>query len=213
MIRRHNLTEDGLTGLELVILVAVLIAGAALLLVHISGGAPSLSRTFPGGLLAESMYVSGDNIQTVGSMYGFSMVSTTSGTPRIVVVHADPDRLGAVRMVISLFIGDTGAIDMERMQVQWSRINRSEILTRSTDPTLVCPNWTVSNKFNMLPGRTADSDNWLEPNEQFELTICPSEGARTYEKFSLTLHPDGSAVPLIVTRTVPAGIQPVMNLG
>jgi hypothetical protein len=213
MIRRRGLTENGFTGLELLILVIVMITGAAFLLVYTSGEAPDLSRTFPGGLVAESMYMSGDNIHTVGNVYGFSMVSTTSGTPRIVMVHEDPDKLGAVRMAVSLSIGDTGAIDMDRVQVQWAGNASPENIVRSADPTIVCPNWTISNKYNLLPGRTADSDDWLEPNEQFELTLCPSEGARPYEKFSLILQPDGIAMPLTITRRAPAGIQPIMNLG
>lgn len=213
MIRHHGLTGDGFTGLELVILVFVMIAGAALLLVHTSGGAPDLSRTFPGGLVAESMYMSGDNIHTVGNVYGFPMVSHTSGTPRIVTVHEDPGRLGVARMAISLSLGDTGAIDMDRLQVQVACAGRSERIMQSAVPTLICPNWTISGKYNLLPGRTADSDNWLEPGEQFELTLCPSEGARPYESFTLTFQPDGVAMPLSITRTVPPRIEPVMNLG
>jgi hypothetical protein len=53
----------------------------------------------------------------------------------------------------------------------------------------------------------------LEPNEQFELTLCPSAGTLPYGTFSLNLHPFGTAMPLTVTRTAPARIQPVMNLG
>lgn len=213
MIQRQGLTENGLTGLELVILLIVLIAGAALLLVYLHGGTLDLSRVFPGGLLAESMYMSGDNIYAKGNVYGYSMVSTPSGTPPIVVVYEDPGRLGAVRVVVSLFTGDTGAIDMDRIQVQWVRGNSSEGMRKTPGGTLVCPNWTISKKYNMLPGHTADSDEWLEPNEQFELTLCPSEGALPYEKFTLILQPDGSVMPLIVLRVVPPGIQPVMNLG
>jgi hypothetical protein len=158
------------------------------------------------------MYMSGDNIHTVGSVYGRSMISIPSGTPRIAVAHEDPDRLGAVLAVISLSIGDTGAIDMDRIQVHWARAGSSESIRRTSGLILVCPNWTISNKYNLLPGRTADTDDWLEPNEQFELVFCPSEGARPYETFSLSLQPDGIAMPLSITRTVPGRIQPVMNL-
>jgi len=210
--RGAGLTDDGFTGLELVILVVVLIAGAILLLVYLHGSAPDLSRTFPGGLLAESMYMSGDHIYAKGDVYGFSMVSTSTGTPPIVFVHDDPGRLGAVQMVVSLFIGDTGAIDMDRVQVQWAHANRSELLGKISGSPLICPNWTISKKSNMLPGHTADSDEWLEPNEQFELTLCSSDGVRPYEKFSLTVQPDGSAMPLILTRSVPPWIRPVMDL-
>ncbi|MDD1693279.1 MAG: hypothetical protein LUQ71_00995 [Methanoregula sp.] len=214
MIRNRRRTDEGLTGLELVILVLVLVVITIFLLAPADEEDTSvLARTFPSGLLAESMYMSGDHIQTVGNVYGFPMVSRASGKLPIVIIHEDPGRLGAVQGVVSLFMGNTGAIDMDRVQVQWNREGSSESIQRTTTRTLVCPNWTISGKYNMLPGRTADSDDWLEPNEQFELTICPSEGIQPYGRLSLTLQPDGVAVPLVIARTVPPRIQPVMNLG
>jgi hypothetical protein len=78
---------------------------------------------------------------------------------------------------------------------------------------LVCLNWTISNKFNLRPGLTADSDDWLEPGEQFEITLCPQEGVSPYGTFALVFSPDGVAVPLSITRTVPFNVQPAMNLG
>jgi hypothetical protein len=213
MIRHPSRGEDAFTGLELVILMVLLIAVGIVLLISIGGGAPDLSRMFPGGLVAESMYMSGDNLHTVGNVYGLSMIGTHSGFPRIIVVHEDPSRLGAVRTVISLTLGDTGAIDMDRLRVRWAHAEGTELLGRAAGQSLVCPNWTIANKFNLLPGRTADTDDWLEPNEQFELVLCPSEGARPYDKLTLTLQPDGVAMPLLIIRTVPPRIQPVMNLG
>jgi len=213
MMRGCCRTEDALTGLELVILVIVFVAGAAFILILL-GGTPDLSRTFPGGVAAESMYISGDHIQTVGNVYGFPMTrSRISDTLPVIVVTENPNQLGIVRFTVSLFIGSTGAIDMDRVQVHWIRKDRSESIQKTSSKALICPNWTISGKYNLLPGRTADSDEWLEPNEQFELTLCPSEGTRPYGTFSLNLQPDGIAMPLTVTRMAPARIQPVMNLG
>jgi hypothetical protein len=214
MILCKHPPEDGLTGLELVILLAVFISGTAVLLVY-SGGEDITGwvRTFPRGLVAESMYVSGDNLQPVGSVYGFPSVNRTSGTTPVVILHEDPGRLGVVRLVVSLFTGDTGAIDMDHIQVQWNREAEYENLSRTMSATLICPNWTISNKYNMLPGHTADSDDWLEPGEQFEITLCPQEGVLPYGTFTIIFSPDGVAIPLKVSRTVPFNIQPVMNLG
>jgi hypothetical protein len=50
MIRYHGLTEDGFTGLELVILMIVMIAGTAFLMVHITGGHPICRGRFPEAL-------------------------------------------------------------------------------------------------------------------------------------------------------------------
>jgi hypothetical protein len=192
----------------------VLAGSVAVLLMHISGGDFSdRGRSFPGGFIADSVYVSGDNLQPVGNVYGFPLISRISGTTPVVIMYEDSGRLGVVRLVVSLFMGDTGAIDMERVQVQWNNETSQEIIARTVSSTLVCPNWTISNKFNLLPGRTADSDDWLEPGEQFEITLCPREGVLPYGTFTLVVIPDGVAMPLKVSRTVPFRIQPVMNLG
>lgn len=214
MIRHWQLADDGLTGLELVILLIVFVCVTAILLVYISGGdADDLVRSFPGGFVADSIYISGDNIQLTGNVYGFPSLSRTHETTPVFILHEDPGRLGVVRLVVSLFIGDTGAIDMDRVRVQWNREAGNEDISRTTSATLVCPNWTISGKYNMLPGRTADSDDWLEPGEQFEITLCPREGDPPYGVFTLMFSPDGVAMPLKVSRTVPFRIQPVMNLG
>jgi hypothetical protein len=102
---------------------------------------------------------------------------------------------------------------MDRVQVLWKRREGQEIISESTDSVLVCPNWTISDKFNMLPSRTADSDNWLETGEQFEILVCPQEGIPPYGTFTLVFSPDSVAEPLSISRTAPYNIPPVMNLG
>jgi len=213
MTRGSECTEEALTGLGIVIMIGVLVAGAAFVLVVFPMGIPNPLRTFPGGLVAESMYISGDHVQTVGNVYGFSMTSRTTGPLRIMTVSEDSKQLGVVRFTVSLFIGDTGAIDMDKVRVSWSQNQVSETLRKTPPQVLVCPNWTISNKYNMLPGRTADSDEWLEPNEQFEITLCPATGVQPYGQFTIILQPDGVAAPLTIPRMAPARIQPVMNLG
>ena len=211
--RHTTRNEDAFTGLELVIVIVVLIGAAALLLVSLSGGqVPAVIREFPGGILAESMYISGDNIQTVGSVYGFPAVSGTIRNTDVRFRDPDPKALGAVWVTISLFIGTTGAIDMDRVNVSWTVSGSHEEIKQTSLPSLICPNWTISRKSNMLPGHSADSDSWLEPGEQFEILVCPSTGVQPYGSFTLTLSPDGSAMPLKVTRRVPPGISPAMNL-
>ncbi len=211
--RRIPCDEDAFTGLELIVVIAVFMGGALILLVFMSGGETAGGpRTFPEGTVAESAYASGDNLQPVGSMYGFSAVSRKLGNTDVRFEHPDPGKLGAVRMAVSLFMGSTGAIDMDRVDVIWTSRGSDEQIRQTLSRPLICPNWTIAGKYNMLPGRTADSDNWLEPGEQFEVLVCPSTSVQPYGVFTLIVHPDGSAMPLRLTRTVPAGIRPVMDL-
>ena len=207
-------TDDAFTGLELIILLVVIIGATALLLVHLGvGDMPDWARSFPGGLVAESMYLSGDALQPVGSLIGFSAVSGAPGGMMVQYPHPDPDRLGAVQLTVSLFIGDTGAIDMDRLNVTWECGGSSEPVQKSDTIPLVCPNWTIGKKNNMLPGHSADDDNLLEPGEQFQILVCPLEPVAPYASFTLILHPDGSAMPLPLTRMAPMRIMPVNNLG
>jgi hypothetical protein len=159
------------------------------------------------------MYVAGDNVQLAGNVYGFPAVSGTYGKTRTVFSRPDPGRLGIVRMSVSLFMGSTGAIDMDRLEVTWKNGDTPVYLVRTHGPALFCPNWTISDKYNMLPGRAANSDDWLEPGEQFELTFCPAEGLQPDSTLVLTLRPEGVAMPLRIRRNIPPQIQPVMNLG
>jgi len=214
MIRNPRRNDEALTGLELIIILIVLIGVTALLLVHIGGGGiPGWARTFPGGLVADSMYISGDHIRPVGSTIGFSAVSLGQTRTAIIYARPDPGRLGSIQMMVSLFMGDTGAIDMDRLNVSWNRRGSYEQIRKTDARPLVCPNWTITGKYNMLPGRSADSDNWLEPGEEFMILACPSSGLAPGQDFTLTMYPDGIVVPLTLSRTTPPRIQPVMNLG
>lgn len=163
--------------------------------------------------MADSAYISGGNLQPVGSVVGFAAVNRISGDNPVVFTDPDPGKLGAVHVMISLFIGHTGAIDMDRANVSWSGPGSYELLPHSGTLPLVCPNWTISGKYNLLPGHIADADNWLEPEEEFAILACPSSGVRPYETFSLTIRPEGTAMPLTISRTAPKRIMPVMNLG
>jgi len=83
-----------------------------------SGGeTPVWIRMFPGGMVAESAYLSGDHLQPAGSVFGFPAVSGALGNADVRFRHSDPGKLGAVRMTISLFMGETGAIDIDHINV------------------------------------------------------------------------------------------------
>lgn len=213
MIGSRN-SDCGFTGLELVIIIAVLIGAGAIFLFWMEGGEPpSWERTFPGGLVAECMYMSGDGIQPAGSVTGFPAVYPGQTSTPVIYKQSDPGRMGSVQVLVSLFMGDTGAIDTDRLNVTWSTLHDSEQIRKSRTVPLVCPNWTITGKYNMLPGRSADTDEWLEPGEQFMVLVCPSHSIAPYESFTLMISPEGVVIPLRLTRTVPPGIRPVMNLG
>lgn len=213
MIRPPH-SDGGLSGPALIMVLVLLIGAIAVLVTTFPlMGGPDTSRTFPGGVVAESMYVSGDSIQPVGSVTGFSSAYRGQTPVPVVYRHTDPDTMGSVQLTISLFIGDTGAIDTDKLNVTWKSRQSDEQIRKSRDTTLICPNWTIAGKYHVLPGRIADPDEWLEPGEQFLIIACPAAGLGPYQTFTMSMYPDGVAAPLRFTRTVPPRITPVMDLG
>jgi len=77
---------------------------------------------------------------------------------------------------------------------------------------LICPGWSIAGKF-MLPGHSADSDSILEPNEQFELLICPSDTTVPYQESTVIIDPARGALPLPVSRSASPLVLPVMQHG
>lgn len=214
MKNRQLRCDDALTGLEIVIIFLIIAVGVIALLL-LAGGhdTPSWTRTFPGGLIAESMYISGDNLQLRGEVTGFAAVTPASAPVPVLYPYPDAGRLGALGLTVSLFIGDTGAIDMDRLNVTLCTKDSCEPIQKNDRIPLVCPNWTITGKYNIMPGHSADTDNWLEPREQFAVLICPAKPLAPYESFTVGMYPDGVAAPLRIPRTVPPGVRPVMILG
>jgi hypothetical protein len=76
----------------------------------------------------------------------------------------------------------------------------------------ICPNWTIRGKYNLLRGYEANSDNILDPSEQFDPFICPEAGAAPYQQFTVAITLPRAALPLPVSLIAPASIQLVIVL-
>jgi len=140
------------------------------------------------------------------------MVSRTSETPAIVVIREDPGQLGIARMVISLFMGNTGAIDMDRFQVYWNRKGGSENIRRtSTSPSSARTGLSQVNTI-CFPARPqilmTGCSRMTNSSSRSALQRVFSHGAQ-----SLSLLPDGVAMPPFPHPCRSPRIQPVMNLG
>jgi hypothetical protein len=96
------------------------------------------------------------------------------GKTHVMVVHEDPNRLVVVRPVISLFIEDTGATDIDEETLQRNHTGGYGSISNTSSVFLSCPNWNISKKI-LLSGCSADSDDFLDPEEQFEVPPRPSE--------------------------------------
>jgi len=145
-------------------------------------------------------------------MIGTPAIDTVQNNVLIRFSRPNRDRVGGVNMFVSSFTGDTDGIDMDRVTVLWMTNGTVSIIPQSRGPFLICPNCTITGKYNLLPGNEADADNILDPHEQFDLFICPEEGAAPYQQFTVAITPPGAALPLPVHITAPGSIQPIMVL-
>ena len=203
--------DGAVTGLELVILVLTVVVIVGFLLIS-GGGDGGYGNSGSHGIIHSSVMIHGASIHSTGSVIGVPAIDTVQNTVLIRFSHPNRDRLGGVDMHVSLFIGDTGGIDMDRVTVLWMTNGNVSIIPQSQGPLLICPNWTITGKYNLLPGHEANADNILNPHEQFDLFICPEEGAAPYQQFTVAITPPGAALPLPVHITAPGSIQPIMVL-
>ena len=202
--------EDAFTGLELIILVGIVLA-AGILLVFIFSGESSAAAHH--GLIPRAVSMSSPGLRLVGGVTGFAAINGQASDVSVRYVVPHPGHLGSTEITTALFLGNNGGIDMDRAIVTWMSNGISEELEKTSSSPVICPGWSIAGKFNMLPMQTADADNILEPNEQFELFMCPSNSSVPYQKFTVIIAPARDALPLSVARSTPPAIWAVMQLG
>lgn len=201
---------DAYTGVDLVTWGAVVVLVSALIATLVPGMMPSPERQQ--GVVPGAIRQTGTQLNVFGSIAGFSAVSGQTGGVAVWRENPDPDRLGGVGMTLSLFIGSTGGIDMVRTVVLWSDgFSGSEVPFTKMRP-VICPNWTVVNKLNVNPFKTADEDDILEPGEQFDVFVCPLKTYAPYDEFTVEFDPPGPGPHFPVKCTVPFPIKRTMEL-
>ena len=208
--------ENAFTGLEIVILLVI----AVLILGYTGYAEVSHGKTPPvgaqqkqkQGMIVNDVVATSNLLTDPGGIFGYPAVDRTIDGVPVRFKTQDPAMLGAFELTIQPFMMTTGYIDMGHASVLWVNGNDQEKLSLVQTPQLICPNWTITNKANIVPLKSADQDLLLEPGEQFTLLVCPAGHAAPYQQFTLTIAPEnGEILPL--TRTVPPGITPVTNLG
>jgi hypothetical protein len=210
MMHQKRRYDDAVTGLELIaIIIGVLVIVYGVQTILTQEAIPGSQHQ---GILQNYVSVSGNAMRKVGSVKVFSAVN---GTPFGFIVeypHPDPARLGAAEMTVALFIGNMGGIDFGKVNVTWATNGVTEKIPRKDSRPLVCPGWTIAGKSDMLPMETANGDNILDPNEQFEIFVCPTNTTAPYQQFMITINPDGSILPPVAIETTPPMVRPVITL-
>ena len=208
--------ENALTGLEIVILLVV----AVLIIGYLGYGEISHGKTPPvgaqqkqkQGMIANDIVATTDLLSDPGGIFGYPAVDGTIAGVPVRFKTQNPAMLGAFVLTIQPFMMNSGYIDMGHASVLWISGTDQEKLSLVQTPILICPNWTITNKANTVPLKSADQDLFLETDEQFTLLVCPAGHAAPYQQFTMTIAPEnGQILPL--TRTVPFIITPYANLG
>jgi len=229
----NHANESGLTGLELIVVIIILIVIGHVAITTLARGSGSRPEGMIGTFTGESGYA----LRHVGPVTGFSAVNGNRSDVMVQYPKQDAGNLGAVQMTVALFIGDMGGVDFDKVNLYVVNAGGVETIPRKTEPPLVCPGWMITNRFDVptpsaatngklpkkLPatkasgGRPAVSSltgaDILYPDEQFELMVCPANTTPPYQQFTITVNPPGSTQPPVALISVPPVVQPVMSLG
>ena len=139
-------------------------------------------------------------------------------------------------MNVALFIGDMGGVDFDKVGLYWTTDTLAEKIPRENLQPLVCPGWTIADRFDVPAGTSANSvklpkmlpfvkgtpkfasnlsangNDILYPDEQFEIFICPANTTLPYRQVIITVNPPGSAQPPVAVITAPVMDRPVITL-
>ncbi|MEN6609662.1 MAG: hypothetical protein ABFC24_02385 [Methanoregulaceae archaeon] len=210
-MRTCQKSESGVTVLQAILVILILIFGITA--IGITGSIEGkTSQNQPTGMISSALAITGKMLTMKDTLLGFPAVDGFSGNIPYHFVKQEPGKLGGVQTKVSLLIGDMGGIDMDRTQVSLSTRRGTMVISKAgTGYPVNSPNWTISSKSNWLPYQSADSDNILEPNEEFGILVLFPDSLSPYEPFTLTFQP-AEAMPFSISSQVPAGMQSLMTL-
>jgi len=190
-------SEDAFTGLEAAIVLIAFVVVAAVFSYVVLGAGFFTSQTAQ-ATVHTGVQQASSSIELVGNVYGIG--NTT-----------DFSHLDYVNATVALTAGGT-SMDLSQMVVSYNdgTTMRSSM---TMDTSIVCGNtitdvynqWCIAERIN------ANTDNLLEPNEQFVIAIGMPTSSTVNKKFTINFQPAVGAV-LPITRTVPGGIKAVQPL-
>jgi len=191
-------SEDAFTGLEAAIVLIAFVVVAAVFSYVVLGAGFFTSQTAQ-ATVHTGVQQASSSLELVGNVYGIGDGTTS---------------LKYINTTVALTAGGT-PMDLSQMVVSY---NDGTTLNASMqyDGTAACTNtitggttgrvqWCIAQKIN------ANTDNLLEPNEQFVIAVGMPTSTGPNTKFTVNFQPSVGAV-LPVIRTVPGGISAVQPL-
>lgn len=199
--------EDAFTGLEAaIVLIAFVVVAAVFSYVVLGAGfftTQTAQATVHTGVAQAS-----SSLEVVGNVMGVELTDTTT-------------QLSYINTSVALTAGGT-AMDLDQLVVSYSDNNGGRNAGVNASPALSCTvnneltttqtavaslHWCVSQKINEV----GSTNNLLEPNEIWILTIQTPSTAMVNQKITVNLQPAVGAV-LPLTRTLPGAFSKVQAI-
>jgi hypothetical protein len=210
-MKRENGADDAYTGITIILLTFVILFSLVMYTLFIPTGFTSGTTARAGMTRITDMLVLN------GDVTGYADLSETLGVVRVNNPAPSPHQLGAVRVPVKLasvrlnWEEGTGS-DLGSATVLFTGPAGTETLRGSSGPVLERSSWAIIQKGSILPGKTGNGNDLLEPNEVFVLFIYPHSPLPPKTPFTVEIRiPDQN--PMKVTRVVPDPVTPVMDLG
>ena len=197
-------TTEGLTGLEIVIIIGVLIVFMYIAATAIAGAYGATEKN-EGGMVVNAVAPESEILVIDGEPDG---IQDTGGNVMEVDLNCkDPDSssMGSCLIPVRLLIGSTESIDITTVRVLFDYNSVTETLPFTAADTISRPAWTVADRSSVIPLLDADEDLYLEPNEIFTLLIYPENPVPAEEFFSITVSAK-MMTPLVQEFRVPPSI-------
>lgn len=191
-------SDNAFTGLEAaIVLIAFVVVAAVFSYVVLGAGfftTQKAQATVHTGVAQAS-----SSLEVVGNIYGIASADNAAS-------------LDYLNMTVALTAGGT-SMDLDQMVIsyndgttRWTNVtNTTDCASFMTGGSKHNAYWCISQRIN------ADSNDILDPNEQFMLSIAMPTTATINSAFTINLQPSVGAV-LPITRTIPGAIHEVQVL-
>jgi len=206
-----KMDDRAVTVLELIVFVLVLIA-VAYLFVSLTNGHHPAGPGGDQGLIPAVAGATGKTLRIVGTVTAFA--AADNNPPDVASQYPVPDstRMGSLESSVALLIGDDGGVDFDKVNLVWIANGTAERIPRKDTRPLVCPGWTIAGKYNVIPMKSANSNDILEPGEQFMIFICPSTPLSAYQQFTVRVENSGGVQSPFLGGTAPVMNRPVISI-
>ena len=200
LIRRLSQDQQGITGLETaIILIAMVVVASVFAYTMLSAGIFSAEKS--GEAINDALGVAQGSMTIVGPVTAKDTDSDSEVEQIVFILKTSGS--GAVDLSVTTDSNANGILSDEATQIHSAVMSYLDENQRIDDIT-----WTTQRL-----GR-GDNDSILEDSEKFQITVDLA-GLTTalvaYRTFSLEFRPDQSS-PVLIGRTMPAQVDPVMDL-